>query len=119
MFCDNHKYPYGVNDEGSAGPPICPWCERLRTEALERRLAESEKRVWQRGEDIIYLNSLLKDSKDMRDALKRIYFFPIHSEPVGAAYAMQDIAHEVLNTHKDCCGQWPNHASDCNYATGN
>jgi len=21
--------------------------------------------------------------------------------------------------HDDCCGQWPKHASNCNYATGN
>jgi hypothetical protein len=29
-------------------------------------------------------------------ALERIRSFPVHSEPVGSAYAMQDIAHEAL-----------------------
>lgn len=30
------------------------------------------------------------------DALRKIRSFPVHSEPVGGAYAMQDIAHETL-----------------------
>lgn len=37
------------------------------------------------------------------DALRRIRSFPIHSEPVGSAYAMHDIAHETLspNEHRN------------------
>ena len=34
--------------------------------------------------------------KRMLDALERILRYPVHSEPVGSAMAMQDIAHETL-----------------------
>lgn len=33
----------------------------------------------------------------LRAALQRIRNYPVHSEPVGGAMAMQDIAHEALN----------------------
>lgn len=32
----------------------------------------------------------------LRDALQRIEGFPIHSEPIGDAYVMQQIAHDAL-----------------------
>ena len=39
---------------------------------------------------------LTAQNHDLRGALQRIYYYPIYSEPVGAAYAMQDIAYDVL-----------------------
>lgn len=33
----------------------------------------------------------------LREALRSIQSFPVHSEPVGGAYAMQDIAHAALS----------------------
>lgn len=43
----------------------------------------------------------------LREALDRIVRFPVHSEPVGGAMAMQDIAYEALN-FKVChnCTYW-------------
>jgi hypothetical protein len=35
--------------------------------------------------------------KRMLEALERILRYPVHSEPVGGAMAMQDIAHETLS----------------------
>jgi hypothetical protein len=32
----------------------------------------------------------------LRTALEQIQSYPVHSEPVGGAYAMQDIAHDAL-----------------------
>lgn len=40
--------------------------------------------------------SLLSRIKELEDALERIKFYIIHSEPVGAAYAIQEIAIEAL-----------------------
>jgi hypothetical protein len=36
----------------------------------------------------------------MLDALERILRYPVHSEPVGGAMAMQDIAHETLSLNE-------------------
>ncbi len=71
--CDRHQWPYGVDVEGAC-LPMCVWCEALRADALEQRVLT------------------------LRNALLKIYHFPVHSEPVGGAYAMQDIAHDALNT---------------------
>ena len=38
-----------------------------------------------------------RENQRLRAALERIRSFPVHSEPVGGAYAMQDIAHEALS----------------------
>ena len=35
--------------------------------------------------------------KRMLAALERILWYPVHSEPVGVAMAMQDIAHDTLS----------------------
>jgi hypothetical protein len=39
---------------------------------------------------------LTAENHALRGALQRIYYFPVYSEPVGGAYAMQDIAYAVL-----------------------
>ena len=38
--------------------------------------------------------------KRMLEALERILRYPVHSEPVGGAMAMQDIAHETLSPNE-------------------
>jgi hypothetical protein len=40
---------------------------------------------------------LHRENQTLRTALERIRSFPVHSEPVGGAYAMQDIAGEALS----------------------
>jgi len=42
------------------------------------------------------LNPHLVEISRLKNALLRIRNFPVHSEPVGGAYAMQDIADEAL-----------------------
>jgi hypothetical protein len=42
--------------------------------------------------------------KRMLDALERILRYPVHSEPVGGAMAMQDIAHETLSLNAERSG---------------
>lgn len=37
-----------------------------------------------------------RENQTLRAALERILRYPVHSEPVGGAYAMQDIARETL-----------------------
>ena len=44
------------------------------------------------AEDNKQLEGHLAALRRMHDALTRIVNYPVHSEPVGAAYAMQDIA---------------------------
>jgi hypothetical protein len=41
------------------------------------------------------------ENKRLRFALESIRSFPVHSEPVGGAYAMQEIAHHALNPNRD------------------
>jgi hypothetical protein len=36
----------------------------------------------------------------LKEALEKIANYPVHSEPVGGSYAMQDIAHEALKQFK-------------------
>lgn len=38
-----------------------------------------------------------RENQNLRTALERIRSFPVHSEPVGGAYEMQDIAHKALS----------------------
>lgn len=42
------------------------------------------------------IREVCRELRACRAALDRIRRFPVHSEPVGGAYAMQDIAHEAL-----------------------
>ena len=43
-------------------------------------------------------NPYLSEISRLRSTLERIRSFPVHSEPVGEAYAMQDIADAALNS---------------------
>ena len=45
-------------------------------------------------------NPYLSEISRLRAALESIRRFPVHSEPVGGAYAMQDIADAALNSPK-------------------
>jgi hypothetical protein len=47
------------------------------------------------------LDDLLNELSRMKAALRRIYEYPIHSEPVGGAMAMQDIAKDALKPAND------------------
>ena len=42
-----------------------------------------------------------RENQRLRAALERIAGFPVHSEPVGGAYAMQDIANEALSPNPE------------------
>lgn len=50
------------------------------------------------------LESAKRDNAQLTAALVRIAQFPIHSEPVGGAYGMQDIARAALNSVCPECG---------------
>lgn len=57
-------------------------------EPLAKAFSQRDKRIAQ-------LNSLLDQC---RVALWKINTFPVHSEPVGSAYEMQDIANDAIAT---------------------
>lgn len=42
------------------------------------------------------LEALTKERDQLREALQKILSYPVHSEPVGGAMAMQDIAQAAL-----------------------
>lgn len=42
------------------------------------------------------IERLEAENKRLREALSEVLRFPVHSEPVGSAYAMQDIARAAL-----------------------
>lgn len=48
LVCSRHSYPYGVDLDGSAGPPMCVWCQRLRIESLEKDLESMQREVGRR-----------------------------------------------------------------------
>ena len=47
------------------------------------------------------IREVCRELRALRVALERIRSFPVHSEPVGSAYAMQDIAHEALTPNRE------------------
>lgn len=55
--------------------------------------------------------------KRMLDALEKILRYPVHSEPVGGAMAMQDIAHEAMSPNDEFRSAGPE-TSKCKPAGG-
>lgn len=51
--------------------------------------------------ELLFMSETIEGLREERDALRaalqRILEYPVHSEPVGGAYAMQDIAFKALN----------------------
>lgn len=45
---------------------------------------------------VVMASDLQHPARKLIEALRRIRDYPVHSEPVGGAMAMQDIAHEAL-----------------------
>ena len=54
---------------------------------------------------LIFMSETIEGLREERDALRaalqRILEYPLHSEPVGGAYAMQDIAENALNWKRE------------------
>lgn len=45
---------------------------------------------------VVLASDLEKSARKLIEALRRIREYPVHSEPVGGAMEMKDIAHEAL-----------------------
>lgn len=78
--CDRERASSSLQQDGSAW---CPFCH-ADPHTLGECLAAASRPALERA--LIRAN----------EALRRIRNFPVHSEPVGGAYAMQEIAHEAL-----------------------
>lgn len=77
--------------------------------ATYHELDESNAALSSSLDETLQVNNMLqrdwlklhRENKRLRTALERINRFPVHSEPVGGAYAMRDIAHEALSPYAE------------------
>lgn len=76
---------------GAHGSATCCLCNWTNTNLLN--LGEPGKPRW----------TCHGCCRRMLDALEKILRYPVHSEPVGGAMAMQDIAHEAMSPNAKLC----------------
>jgi len=87
-YCDEQQKP-ALSFRSLKFHDYRPWCVK----------GESRGRLRDALRKIMALQESPNEITVLKSALERIRSFPVHSEPVGGAYAMQDIAHEALSSN--------------------
>lgn len=99
-------YNYTALIQGGIGPDV--WDREVQVSAVD--LLDAAKQMAGRAQEMHgWLVSVEQNDRPewqqeqvvkLEDALKRIVNYPVHSEPYGGAYAMQDIAAKALGCAK-------------------